>query len=111
MIDSIKLEIKNKLEAYYKEKYNVDLQIVVEEPKKAELGDISVPMFAVVKTLRKPMPEIVSEALEAIKSFNLPISDIKSVGAFVNLFVDTGSTFHQFICFINLWFHFFDKII
>ena len=82
MIDSIKLEIKNKLEAYYKEKYNVDLQIVVEEPKKAELGDISVPMFAVVKTLRKPMPEIVSEALEAIKSFNLPISDIKSVGAF-----------------------------
>lgn len=88
MIDSIKLEIKNKLEAYYKEKYNVDLQIVVEEPKKAELGDISVPMFAVVKTLRKPMPEIVSEALEAIKSFNLPISDIKSVGAFVNLFVD-----------------------
>ncbi len=88
MIDSIKLEIKNKLEAYYKEKYNVDLQIVVEEPKKAELGDISVPMFAVVKTLRKPMPEIVFEALEAIKSFNLPISDIKSVGAFVNLFVD-----------------------
>jgi len=88
MIDSIKLEIKNKLEAYYKEKYNVDLQIVVEEPKKAELGDISVPMFAVVKTLRKPMPEIVSEALDAIKSFNLPISDIKSVGAFVNLFVD-----------------------
>ncbi len=88
MIDSIKIEIKNKLEAYYKEKYNVDLQIVVEEPKKAELGDISVPMFAVVKALRKPMPEIVSEALEAIKSFNLPISDIKSVGAFVNLFVD-----------------------
>lgn len=88
MIDSIKLEIKNKLETYYKEKYNVDLQIVVEEPKKAELGDISVPMFAVVKTLRKPMPEIVSEALDAIKSFNLPISDIKSVGAFVNLFVD-----------------------
>ncbi|MBQ7642152.1 MAG: arginine--tRNA ligase [Acholeplasmatales bacterium] len=88
MIDSIKLEIKNKLETYYKEKYNVDLQIVVEEPKKAELGDISVPMFAVVKTLRKPMPEIVSEALDAIKSFNLPISDIRSVGAFVNLFVD-----------------------
>ena len=88
MIDTIKQEIKNKLEAYYKEKYNVELQIVVEEPKKAELGDISVPMFAVVKTLRKPMPEIVSEAIEVINSFNLPISDLKAVGAFVNLFVD-----------------------
>ncbi len=88
MIDTIKQEIKQKLEAYYKEKYDVTLQIVVEEPKKAELGDISVPMFAIVKVLRKPMPEIVNEALETIKSFDLPISDIKSVGAFVNLFVD-----------------------
>ena len=88
MIDTIKQEIKTKLEAYYKDKYDFSLQIVVEEPKKAELGDISVPMFAAVKALRKPMPEIVSEALEAIKSFNLPISDIKSVGAFINLFVD-----------------------
>lgn len=88
MIDTIKQEIKNKLEEYYNEKYNVSLQIVVEEPKKAELGDISVPMFSVVKTLRKPMPEIVNEAIEVISSFNLPISDLKAVGAFVNLFVD-----------------------
>ena len=88
MIDTIKQEIKLKLEKYYKEKYGTDLQIVVEEPKKAELGDISVPMFSVVKALRKPMPEIVNEAIKAIESFNLPVLDIKSVGAFVNLFVD-----------------------
>ena len=88
MIDTIKQEIKQKLEKYYKEKYDADLQIVVEEPKKAELGDISVPMFTVVKFLRKPMPEIVNEAIKAIESFNLPVLDIKSVGAFVNLFVD-----------------------
>ena len=88
MIDTIKKEIKNNLELFYKNKYSIDLQIVVEEPKKKELGDISIPMFVVVKTLRKPMPEIVAEAVEALKSFDLPISDIQSVGAFVNLFVD-----------------------
>ncbi|MBQ9899786.1 MAG: arginine--tRNA ligase [Acholeplasmatales bacterium] len=88
MIDTIKREIKNNLEKYYKDKYNVDLQIVVEEPKKKELGDISIPMFVVVKTLRKPMPEIVNEGLEALKSFDLPISDLGAVGAFINLFVD-----------------------
>ena len=88
MIDTIKREIKNNLEKYYKDKYNVDLQIVVEEPKKKELGDISIPMFVIVKTLRKPMPEIVNEGLEALKSFDLPISDLGAVGAFINLFVD-----------------------
>ncbi len=88
MIDTIKLEIKAKLEKYYLDKYNTNLQIVVEEPKKAELGDISVPMFSIVKALRKPMPEIVAEAKEAIEGFDLPISNIQTVGAFVNLFVD-----------------------
>ena len=88
MIDTIKLEIKTKLEKYYLDKYNTELQIVVEEPKKAELGDISVPMFSIVKALRKPMPEIVNEAKAAIEGFNLPISNIQTVGAFVNLFVD-----------------------
>ena len=88
MIDTIKREIKNNLELFYKNKYDASIQIVVEEPKKKELGDISIPMFSVVKTLRKPMPEIVNEALEALKSFDLPISNIGSVGAFINLFVD-----------------------
>ena len=88
MIDTIKYEIKNKLEKFYNEKYNLNLQIVVEEPKKKELGDISIPMFSAVKALRKPMPEIVNEAIEALKSFDLPISEIQSVGAFVNLFID-----------------------
>ena len=87
MINKIKLALKEKLEKYFKEKYNTDIQVIVEEPKNASLGDISIPMFTVVKTLRKPMPEIVNEAIEVIKSDEL-ISSISSVGAYVNLFVN-----------------------
>ncbi|MBQ3253225.1 MAG: arginine--tRNA ligase [Acholeplasmatales bacterium] len=88
MIDAIKLELKNKLQEYYKEKYDLELQIVVEEPKNPTLGDISIPMFTIVKALRKPMPEIVQEAVDTITKYDLPILSIKPVGAFVNLFVD-----------------------
>ncbi len=88
MINQIKKELKDNLEKFYKEKYSCDISVVVEEPKNPTMGDISVPLFTVVKTLRKPMPELVSEALEVIPTFNLPISDLKSVGAFINMFVD-----------------------
>ena len=97
MIDQIKNELKCKLEAYYKEKYNLDLQAVVEEPKNPSLGDISIPMFVVVKALRKPMPEIVNEAVSVIEGFDLPILSIKPVGAFVNLFVDKASLSYSIV--------------
>ena len=88
MIEQIKISLKEKLEQYYLTNHNVTVNMIVEEPKNPTLGDISIPMFVVVKILRKPMPEIVNEAIEVIKSFDLPILSIQSVGAFVNLFVD-----------------------
>ena len=97
MIDQIKYELKCKLEAYYKEKYDLELKAVVEEPKNASLGDISIPMFVVVKALRKPMPEIVSEAVSVIEGFNLPILSIKPVGAFINLFVDKAKLSYEIV--------------
>ncbi len=87
MINTIKSNLKSKLENYYKEKYGLDIQITVEEPKNPSLGDISIPMFSVVKTLRKPMPEIVNEAISVIKDDEI-IASISSVGAYVNLFVN-----------------------
>ncbi|MCR5647677.1 MAG: arginine--tRNA ligase [Acholeplasmatales bacterium] len=87
MIEQIKFEIKDLLEKYYKDN-GFDVSIVVETPKDPKLGDISVPMFTVVKVLRKPMPQIVEEALNIIKCASLPIKDVKSVGAYINLFVD-----------------------
>ncbi len=88
MIEEIKQEIKTKLITYYKEKYDILLNVVVEEPKKAEMGDISVPMFVMVKTLKKPMPEVVSEGVLAIESFGLPLESVNPTGPFINIFVD-----------------------
>ena len=88
MIESIKLSIKATLEAYYLEKYGQNISIVVEEPKNASLGDISVPMFTVVKALRKPMPQIVEEALPIVNSSSNAILKAQSVGAFINVFID-----------------------
>ncbi len=87
MIEQIKIEIKELLEKYYNDN-GFQVSIVVETPKDPKLGDISVPMFTVVKVIRKPMPQIVNEALDILKNANLPIKDIKSVGAYINLFVD-----------------------
>ena len=87
MINKIKNDLKEKLELYYKNTYDADIQVIVEEPKNSSLGDISIPMFSVVKTLRKPMPQIVNEAIEVIKD-DETIASISNVGAYVNLFVN-----------------------
>lgn len=88
MIQQIKLEIKKYLEKYYLENYQTAINIIVEEPKKAELGDISIPMFSVVKTLRKPLPEITNEVKEALASNFKVIDSINVMGAFVNIMIN-----------------------
>ena len=88
MIQQIKLEIKKYLEKYYLEKYQTAINIIVEEPKKAELGDISIPMFSVVKTLHKPLPEITSEVKEALINNFKVIDSINVMGAFVNIMIN-----------------------
>ena len=88
MIKTIKQNIKQYLENYYNEKYNQQINIIVEEPKKAELGDISIPMFMVVKALRKPMPEITAEAKEVLLNASELISSVNVMGAFVNIMLD-----------------------
>ena len=90
MIESIKQNVKNILEKYYFETYNQNISIVVEEPKNSELGDISVPMFSVVKILRKPMPEIVKEATQVLLE-NIEQIKISNVGAFINIMIDKMS--------------------
>ncbi|MDE5547042.1 MAG: arginine--tRNA ligase [Anaeroplasmataceae bacterium] len=88
MIEAIKEQIKLTLEKYYKEKYQEEISIVVEEPKNRELGDISIPMFSVIKSLRRPMPEIITEAIPVIKSSSHAILSLTNVGAFINLTID-----------------------
>lgn len=88
MIDNIKALIKKTLENYYTKKYNENINIAVEEPKNASLGDISVPMFMAVKALKKPMPEVVAEAVEVIKGASDLISSVIPTGPFINIMVD-----------------------
>ena len=85
MIEEIKQQIKECLEQYYKETYNVDANIIVEEPKNPAMGDIALPMFTMIKTLKKPVPEITKEASDVIsKSFDV-IENINPTGPFINI--------------------------
>ncbi|HOP56739.1 MAG TPA: arginine--tRNA ligase [Bacillota bacterium] len=87
MIDKIKSELQKMLEIKIRTRFNTDAQVVVEEPKKAGLGDISVPVFSVAKAIGKPLPEtvkIVREILAASEEAGL-FEEISSVGGFVNL--------------------------
>lgn len=85
MIEEIKQQIKECLEKYYKETYNVDANIIVEEPKNPAMGDIALPMFTMIKTLQKPVPEITKEASDVIsKSFDV-IENINPTGPFINI--------------------------
>ena len=66
MIDKIKIEIKEKLDSYFKEAYGLDTNLVVEEPKNAAMGDLAVPVFTLIKPLGKAVPEVAN----IVKEFN-----------------------------------------
>ena len=87
MLNIIKLRIKKELELKLKDVYKQELTVVVEEPKKAELGDISIPIFSVVKTVRRPLPEVlesVKKALESVTDFDI-FESVSSVSGFINI--------------------------
>ena len=88
MISNIKLEVKNLLEKYFNEKYDNKFEIITEEPKKLSLGDIAIPVFGVVKILRKPPFEIANEVKGVLEGSNLPLNKIDVVGGYVNIFID-----------------------
>ena len=88
MIQLLKEDIKKVLDNYVLNKYNTEVSFVVEQPKNLQMGDISVPVFALLKVLKKPLPEVVSEVSEVIKeNFDL-IKEINPTGGFINLRVD-----------------------
>ncbi len=90
MIDKLKNTIREELESMLWNKFNQKINIVVEEPKTSGLGDISIPVFSVVKVLRKPLKEVADLIVELLKqsTFYYVISDIKIVGGFVNISLD-----------------------
>lgn len=79
MINLIKEKIRDAVEA----KYNV--KVNVEEPKDLKMGDLAVPVFPIVKLLRKPLPEVAKNVADLIKTSVSEVKEVRVIGGFVNL--------------------------
>jgi len=90
MIDILKLQLKNELEAALLARFQTAVNIVIEEPKRRDQGDLSIPAFVVSKALRMALPEVakvIAEELAASTKMPL-IAKVQNLGGFVNLFLD-----------------------
>ncbi len=90
MIEQIKKEIKNVLELHFNNIYDENLNFIIEEPKKVELGDISIPVFNVMKQIKKPLPEVTNEVKDVLSSLDL-VSSVNILGGFVNVILNKQS--------------------
>ncbi len=77
--------IKEKIKKCLADKYGFDIKISVEEPKDLKMGDLAVPVFPIVKVLRKPLPEVAEEVKNIILANVEEVKEIKIIGGFVNL--------------------------
>ncbi len=87
MIEKIKQEIKNEIEKNILIQYLSTAQVIVEEPKKTSQGDISVPVFTIVKAVGKPLPEVVAFVKNVIErsEWVSMFEEVTSMGGFINL--------------------------
>ncbi|MFA7075284.1 MAG: arginine--tRNA ligase [Candidatus Izemoplasmatales bacterium] len=90
MIEKLKNIIKIELESSLNEHYGQEISVVVEEPKTSNLGDISIPVFSIVKILRRPMNEIAEDVVSALNniSVNSMFGSISRVGGFINITIN-----------------------
>ncbi|MDZ4197001.1 MAG: hypothetical protein U1C51_07155, partial [Candidatus Izemoplasmatales bacterium] len=57
MLETIKKTLKQELEATLSNIYSLPLQVVIEEPKRRDQGDLSIPVFVISKALLIPLPD------------------------------------------------------
>ena len=90
MIDSIKTILKAGLETALSAQFNKLISVIVEEPKRPNQGDISIPVFAIAKAIDLSLPETVVTIKDVIKTSGLAemIADISTTGGFINLFLN-----------------------
>jgi arginyl-tRNA synthetase len=87
MFNTIKQTIKNEIENYILKQYNQEVEVSVEKPKNSKLGDISVPVFSMLKVLRKPLPKVIDE-IKAQLNQSIMIDyfdEISNVSGFINI--------------------------
>ena len=87
MINKVKLDIKNYLNTEFLNQFNTDINFVVEEPKRKDQGDLSIPSFLVAKALGLKLPEVVEKIKEALLNapFSNIIESVNIMGGFVNI--------------------------
>ncbi|MFA5005947.1 MAG: arginine--tRNA ligase [Candidatus Izemoplasmatales bacterium] len=90
MIETIKNELKKLLETELSTRYGTSVNVVVEEPKRKDQGDLSVPVFTIAKTARTPVPAILSEVEAVIASSPIAplFAAVTPTGGFLNLRLD-----------------------
>ena len=88
MIQELKLKIKECIENYVLTTYGKEVTAVVEQPKNMEMGDIAVPVFVVMKTIGKPLPQVVAEIKGLLLSSFSAIKEINPTGGFLNVRVE-----------------------
>ena len=88
MIQELKLKIKECIENYVSSTYGKEVTAVVEQPKNMEMGDLAVPVFVVMKTIGKPLPQVVTEIKELLLSNFSTIKEINPTGGFLNVRVE-----------------------
>jgi len=90
MIETIKLELKQTIETALASRYGIPVAVVVEEPKRKDQGDLSIPVFTIAKTAGRPVPTVLADVAETIRtaSVGLAFARIAPMGGFLNLFLD-----------------------
>lgn len=90
MLNIMKLRIKRELEEKLFEQFGEHLSLIVEEPKNTDLGDLSIPVFSMLKVLRRPLPQVVQVVKDCLKTISdyQYFSKIDSVSGFVNISLD-----------------------
>ncbi|MGE0002966.1 MAG: arginine--tRNA ligase [Candidatus Izemoplasmatales bacterium] len=99
MIDTLKQDIRTYLEKTLEARFQQVIPVVVEEPKKADQGDLSVPVFSIVKELRQPLPLITQLVKQLLLEGELStmIDHIDVMGGFVNVHFDKKAMADQII--------------
>ena len=87
MFNTIKQTIKNEIENYILKQYNQEVEVTVEKPKNSKLGDISVPVFSMLKVLRKPLPRVIDEIKAQLNQSKMIdyFDEISNVSGFINI--------------------------
>lgn len=98
MISELKQNIKSSVEKYVLEKYNIEAICVVEQPKNMEMGDIAIPVFSIMKALKKPLPEVVNEIKTFLTETFPEIKEIIPTGGFLNLKVEKEELCAKMLC-------------